>query len=250
MVKRVSIFVAILSTIVFNYVLQAYPMQGKGLSELSDKYQTYFQPAGYAFAIWGLIYLGLLTFAVFQLTQKKHSFIYERIWAWVLVSCAANVLWLVTFQFELLVASLCFMAILWFSLFTIVNRLHRGLLAYSRFSRFLLRFPFSLYFGWITAAFLVNISIVLDYTVYGFPILLSEVQWSEVLIIATAVLAAVYIIGLRDFIAPLAIAWALIGIQQQYAQIPGIANAVWIACGGIGFALFIQLYFLYKQKKI
>jgi len=44
----------------------ALPLNGQTTGEISDRFQVYFVPAGYVFAIWFVIYLGLIAFAVYQ----------------------------------------------------------------------------------------------------------------------------------------------------------------------------------------
>ena len=51
---------------VAQFMANALPFNGQTTGEISDRFQVYFVPAGYVFSIWGLIYLGLLAFAVFQ----------------------------------------------------------------------------------------------------------------------------------------------------------------------------------------
>ena len=56
-----------------NYYSQMYKINGNTVSEVSDKYSNLFTPAGYAFSIWGLIFMGMLIFAGYQfyLTYSK-----------------------------------------------------------------------------------------------------------------------------------------------------------------------------------
>ena len=57
--------IALVSTIVINYLSNTGAFNGKTIADFSDKYHNYFTPAGYAFSIWGLIYLGLLAFVIY-----------------------------------------------------------------------------------------------------------------------------------------------------------------------------------------
>lgn len=67
----------VLATIVINGLANALPFNNLTTAEISDRFQVYFVPAGYVFAIWGLIYLGLIAFAVFQAlpaSGKTHAY--------------------------------------------------------------------------------------------------------------------------------------------------------------------------------
>ena len=64
--RQAANVLAVVATIVVNGLANALPLNGQTTGEISDRFQVYFVPAGYVFSIWGLIYLGLLTFAVYQ----------------------------------------------------------------------------------------------------------------------------------------------------------------------------------------
>ncbi|MEL7342117.1 MAG: hypothetical protein AAGM67_16665 [Bacteroidota bacterium] len=59
--------IAILLVIAWNYAVNAIPLNGMTSGEVSTLYPTLITPAGYAFSIWGVIYLGLLAFGIYQL---------------------------------------------------------------------------------------------------------------------------------------------------------------------------------------
>ena len=59
--------VVVLAVIFWNYWSNTGAINGHTVGELSDKYANLFTPAGYAFAIWGLIFLGLLVLVWSQL---------------------------------------------------------------------------------------------------------------------------------------------------------------------------------------
>ncbi len=56
-----------------NILASTLPLNGQNTGEISDRFQVYFVPAGYVFAIWGIIYIGWIAFAIYQLlpTQKE-----------------------------------------------------------------------------------------------------------------------------------------------------------------------------------
>ena len=57
---------AVVATLALNGLANAIPLNGQTTGEISDRFQVYFVPAGYVFSIWGLIYLALIGFAVYQ----------------------------------------------------------------------------------------------------------------------------------------------------------------------------------------
>ena len=71
---RQSLTIAlVLATIAVNGLANALPINGQQTGEISDRFQTYFTPAGYVFSIWGVIYLGLLAYAVFQALPRQRD---------------------------------------------------------------------------------------------------------------------------------------------------------------------------------
>ena len=66
MTVRILAAVALAATLVVNFLANALPIAGRTTGEISNGFPVLFVPAGYVFAIWGLIYLGLIAFVVYQ----------------------------------------------------------------------------------------------------------------------------------------------------------------------------------------
>ena len=66
------IFITLL-TISVNGLANALPINGIQTGKISDKYFTLFTPAGYVFAIWGVIYLGMLAYMVYQALPSQRT---------------------------------------------------------------------------------------------------------------------------------------------------------------------------------
>jgi benzodiazapine receptor len=94
---------ALVAVLLVNWLANALPLNGKDTGQLSDQYPILTVPAGYAFAIWSLIYLGLLGFALYQsLPSQRDNPRIARITPLFLISCLANVGWLFTWHYEIL----------------------------------------------------------------------------------------------------------------------------------------------------
>src|SRR5205823_422208 len=72
---RWLVALAIGGNIFLNYYSNTHPFAGQTMGMVSAKYPTLLTPAGYAFSIWGLIFLGLVVYAIWQLLpgQQKLS---------------------------------------------------------------------------------------------------------------------------------------------------------------------------------
>jgi hypothetical protein len=71
--RQVLVLVAALTTIVFNIAANTLPLNDLTTGELSDRFQIFFVPAGYVFSIWGLIYLGLIAYGIYQLLPAQRD---------------------------------------------------------------------------------------------------------------------------------------------------------------------------------
>ncbi len=236
-VKRWAFVLAVLLIIVMNFLSNAIPFGGNTMAEISNKYQTLITPAGYAFAIWGLIYLTLAVFAFFQLTKGKEVRFYKLVWPYFLVNAVANVLWLLAFQNEHIGFSVLIMAIILATLIAIFRLFYRLQRSLGTTRRYFFQVPFSMYFGWICVASIVNVAAYLKSI--SLPALENiEPLLAMVMIIIAAVLGLTVLIAKKDYVFALTVVWALFGIwigQQDTAIVMNTAKfsafAVLATCG-------------------
>ncbi len=227
----VNVFTTAL-TIAVNALSNTSLIGEKSVGEISDAYPTLFTPAGYVFAIWGVIYTLLGVFTVYQAlpTQRGKEFT-ERIGYVYLVSGLANSLWIVLWVREAIVASTGMMFVLLASLLAIYRSLNIGEAPVPRGEQLAVHLPFSVYLGWITVAAIANVAASLVAVNWGGGGI-SPAQWT-MLMIGVAVLVAAIVIWTRGDVAyGLVVIWALVGIlvKQQ-----GALNVVYVA--GIGAAI-------------
>ena len=65
-VLQISNGIALVSTIIINYLSNTGAINNTTIGEVSNSMNSLFTPAGYAFAIWGFIYLLLIGFIIYQ----------------------------------------------------------------------------------------------------------------------------------------------------------------------------------------
>ena len=202
---------AAVGTIAFNILAVMGYVNGVTPKQVSAKYESVLTPAGYAFTIWTLIYVGILAFSVYQLLPSNNSQT-RRVRTLFIASCVLNCGWIYFWHQERI--GLCaaiialFAVVLGVITFTLRDAdTYRDALFTSA--------PFGLYFGWVTCAALVNLIIWLEYA--G----LLPKGYATVAGIIFIVIAAAFAVGVRvmagNFIYPLAVAWALtaIGVKQS-----------------------------------
>jgi hypothetical protein len=228
---------AVAATIVVNGLANALPLNDLTTGEISDRFQVLFTPAGYVFSIWGLIYLGLILFAVFQfLSAGRANPRLGRIGPWFLAASAANIAWIFLWHYEAFWWTLPAMLLLFASLLVIYLRLDIGRAAVSATERWMAHYPFSLYLGWVTVATIANVTALLYLAGWNGWGVAPEV-WTVVMIGAGAVIACLLTLTRRDVVFPLVVIWAFAGIAVKNVGAPVVQGAAWFAClivlGGI-----------------
>jgi hypothetical protein len=184
-------------------------------AEISAKYQTIVTPAGWAFAIWGLIFTLQLVWGIVQLFPafRASPLVINGVGWYYIGVCAGQVLWTAFFSFELISLSLIAMLSIFFCLLKIVNSQYKLGVEVSTRDYWLLNAPFDIHCGWIIAASLVNINVVL--VKWGTS---ATVQFTSAIVsILLLLLANVYFLRLSRpvFAIPLVLAWACFAIGQE-----------------------------------
>jgi hypothetical protein len=207
--------VALIATIIVNYLSNTGVFNGNTMKTISDKYHNYFTPAGYAFSIWGLIYIGLLAFVIYTgkgLFKKAEDEwpVWEAGW-WFVVSCAANSFWVIAWLYDYIGLSVVLMVVLLFSLIKIIlnTRMEFDDLPLKKIS--FLWWPFCLYSGWITVALIANVAAYLTKIKWdGFGI--SEITWTLIMIIIAGIINLImtWNRNMREF--ALVGVWALVAV--------------------------------------
>lgn len=209
---------AFFAVLVANWMANALPLGGQTTGEISARYPSLFTPSGSTFAIWGLIYLSLLVFVVYQaLPSQRDSARLASLSVPFKLNCAANAVWIFFWHYDLLVLSLLAMLVILASLVVIF----RGL---SKADSLLVTFPFSVYTGWITVATIANISVL--QTAYGLNDWgLSAVQWTWLKLAVAGAIGATVVANTRNALYVLVIGWAAFGIYTKQAATPAVAGA-------------------------
>lgn len=224
LVRQTLVIVATIATIFVNYLATALPINGLDTGEISDRFQVFFVPAGYVFSIWGLIYLGLIGYTVYQaLPAQRTNPVLRAIAPYYLVSALANIGWIFLWHYEQFVLTIPVMLILLGSLIQIYRQLASAGVASAAW-RWLVHVPFSIYLGWITVATAANFTATLDWVNWnGFG--LGEVTWFW-LILGVATLIGLAFAWVRREVAYVAVlVWAFAGIAVKHSAVAGVAYA-------------------------
>ena len=226
--QPVLVIAATFGMIVFNYFAATGILGGVETGAISDKYPTVITPAGYAFSIWSLIYLGCLAFSIYQIlpAQIARFRALRRVY---IISCVANCAWLYFWSQDRVVLCLGIILILLVTIGFLSVKLQK---TETSGEYWFAKFPFGLYFGWVTAATILNATIAL----VSLGVRVSDstaILLGAGLLLVAAALGVIVRLKITNYFYPLAIAWALtaIAVKQSGKTLIVAAAAVGvIAC--------------------
>jgi benzodiazapine receptor len=239
--RSVINLVAVLVTIGVNILATTLPLNNRDTGEISDQYPVLTTPAGYAFSIWSLIYLGLIVFAFFQIqAANRDNPRVVRITPLFWLSCICNIGWLFTWHYEILWLNIIFMLVLLVSLIQIYLRLRAGSDLISSSERWMLWAPFSLYLGWVTVATIVNISVVLYAAGWQDTGTLGAILAAVVFLVAAGI-GTLVVRVYNDYAYSAVIIWALVAIALKHSAVLIVTGAAWLAVLIVAAAMIATL---------
>ena len=214
---------------------------------MSDRYPTLLVAAGYAFAIWGLIFLLDLVYAGWQLSgHRKTDDTLSRIAPWAAAGFALTAIWMPLFS----------MGLFWLCLLVIFGAMAclvrcALILSHDRTPQegqwMWAWLPLSLHAGWLSlAAFLTLAQVIVAYELASTTEML---PWSLVLFGLAALMLLMLNLRMRgniDYV--IAALWALIAVyvKQSGSDLPGAQTAAWVAIG-IAVVLVLQTVMLRRK---
>jgi hypothetical protein len=208
-----------------NALANILPFNGMNTGAISDSYPNLFAPAGFTFAIWGVIYFMLGAFVLFGFRGFDHGsirLVYKRISTAFIFSSLVNALWIVCWHWKLIPLSMILMILILLSLIYIIIQL-KGLRLSQNETRFV-RIPFGIYFGWITVATIANMTTLLVSLGWRGALFSEEVWTILILMIGLAIGGATALRNL-DFAYGAVLVWAYFGILVKHLMATGFNGA-------------------------
>ena len=240
---------AVLATIVINGLANALPLNGLTTGEISDRFDVYFVPAGYVFSIWGVIYVALVAFAIYQaLPGQRDNPRLRRVGYLFALSCGANVAWLFFWHYEVFTLTIVAMIALLVLLIAVYLRLGTGRTEVSAAERWLVRLPFSIYLGWVTVATIANATSLLDYLKWGGWGISPELWTVIMLVVATGITAAVTFTR-GDVAYGLVIVWAFAGIAVKHTGTPIVSGTAWATTAAAAVVTALGAWFHTARRR-
>lgn len=217
--RQVVVILTILATLIVNGLANALPLNGLNTGEISDRFKVFFVPAGYVFAIWGVIYIGLIAFAIFQAlpAQKENPRLQATGW-WISLGGLANSAWIFLWHYQQFPLTLVAMVILLITLIKTYLGMNIGFGQISKAEKWMAQIPFSVYLGWITVATVANVTDVLDYVKWD-RLGISPENWMAVTLLAVLIITGLMISTRFDVAFTVVILWALAGIAVKHMAV-------------------------------
>lgn len=229
---KISVIVTYLLMVTVNALANILPINGIDTAAVSDSYPNLFAPAGITFSIWGIIYTLLLLYCFFQLgvwrsgKEKKES-LFERLGLYFSVSSVANALWILSWHHKLIGLTVILMLVILFCLIKIADIL-RSAGKFAAKEVFLVKLPFSVYFGWITVATIANITVLLvslGWDSFG----VSDEVWMVIILFVATAIGMARMLYDRSIPYGLVFIWAFSGILFKHLSPEGFSGQyVWV----------------------
>ncbi len=224
---KVHTTVTFIVVIVVNALANIIPFNGLTTGEVSDLYPNLFTPAALTFSIWGVIYILLGGYILYQFgffSKKDGSFskgLIEQIGLYFTISSIANTAWMFLWHYRSIGISLAMMAIILVCLIIINIKTAKAELAVRE--KIFIRLPFSIYFGWITVATIANT--IVFFVSLGW---LGEgvTQWLFIIavLIVGLVIAGMIMFKNQNLGYGAAVIWAYIGILIKHTSASGFGG--------------------------
>ncbi len=238
---KIGILLSYLLMIAVNALANILPINGVNTGEASARYDTLFTPAAYTFGIWGLIYLLLGVYVVFQLLSAKGEESGKRPeqvgWMFIL-SSLFNAGWIFAWHYDQIALSVVLMLLILLTLMRAAWLLREP--HCSPKEELVLRIPFGIYFGWITVATIANVSVwlvSLQWDRFG----ISEAIWTAVLLGVGAAILGVTMWRIRSVAYGLTALWAYTGILVRHLAERGGQYPLIVAAAAVALAALAVL---------
>jgi hypothetical protein len=241
--RQVVTVLAFLLVMTVNTAANALPLNGQMTKDISDRFSVFVIPAGYVFAIWGLIYVLLGAFTTWQaLPRNREDSALRSLGYLPALSAVLNCVWLVLFHYNQFTAALVVIVAFLATLVAIHLRLwaHRDEMHGTPY--WTVRAPWSVYLGWVTVATIANTAQTLSFAGFtGFG--LEPALIAAVALAVGIAIAATFVTRFRDVAYGLVIVWAYVGVAVKEADttlVAGTAIAGALIVGALAVTAFAR----------
>jgi len=214
---------AYVAMVVVNFLANSLPINNRSTGAISDDYPNLFAPAGPAFSIWGLIYLLLGTYVLYQFVKKnqKTEKLFQKINPLFIATSFANISWIFAWHYDYIGISVLIMGVLLFLLIKIADILRVE--KFTATEKIAIWTPFSIYFGWITVAAIANITVFLvslDWNGFG----IADFIWTSIILLVGALIGILRMRKDKNIVYGLVLVWAYSWILFKHLSTSGFSG--------------------------
>ncbi len=243
--------VALVFTIIFNYLSNTGIFDGKTIGDVSDQYNTSITPAGYAFSIWGLIYVLLFAFVIytgrslFKPDKNDADGIIEQVGWWFVVSCITNCAWIVVWLNGWSGLSVVILVIAMISLTKIL--LETLNFAETPAKKWFVNVPFQIYAGWMSVALIVATAAWLGKIGWD-GLGISGELWTVILIAVATVIHLMMTWRKNSPLFAIVGIWAFVAIAQANSESSSTIYICAMICAAVLFGS--SLFNMIRRKSV
>jgi hypothetical protein len=235
--------VAYIAMVVVNFLANSLPINNRSTGVISDAYPNLFAPAGLTFSIWGLIYLLLGCYVLYQFINKdkKIDGLYKKINPLFIATSIMNILWIFAWHYDYISISVLIMAGLLIFLIKIADIIRVE--QFKPLEKIFIWAPFSVYFGWITVAAIANITVFLVSIGWnGFGI--ADFIWTIIILLVGALIGILRMLKDKNIAYGLVLVWAYLGILFKHLSAQGFSGQYMSIIITLIICLILFLFFV------
>lgn len=245
---KIIVLVTYLGMVTVNALANILPINGISTGEISDNYANLFAPAGITFSIWGIIYLLLGAYVLYQLNffgKVRYKKI-DKINVYFILTSLANILWILAWHYDYILLSLVLMIVILYYLIKIASVLNKE--KFSNKEYFFILLPFSIYFGWITVATIANVTVFLVSINWdGFGI--SDQIWTIIVILIGTLIGLLRMFYDKNIAYGLVFLWAYFGIWLKHTTFfSSMYQGIIITVLSCMFLFLVSIFYLIYEK--
>ncbi|NJL43276.1 MAG: tryptophan-rich sensory protein [Pseudanabaena sp. SU_2_4] len=220
---------AIFGTLVTNSLSNFFPPGGLSVAQIANTILkgVLITPANYAFSIWGVIYIGLIAYSIYQfLPAQRRNPTLQRVNLLLIAACIAQIAWIYLFTLRFFDLSIMAMLAILLPLIQAYLLLGIGRVRVKQSQKWLVHIPFSIYLAWISVATIVNVASALYIAQWqGWGI--STAGWTVIMLIVATWIGAIAALQRSDLAFVLVYIWAFVAIAiRQSSILPIVITAV------------------------
>lgn len=212
--------VAYVAMVAVNFLANGLPINNRSTGDISGAYPNLFAPAGPAFSIWGLIYLLLGAYVLYQFVKKdqKTEDLIQKINPLFVATSLANISWIFAWHYDYIGLSVLIMATLLVLLIKIADIVRAE--QFTSLTKLVVWAPFSIYFGWITVASIANMTVFLvGISWNGFGI--ADFVWTSIVLLTGALIGILRMRRDKNIAYGIVLIWAYIWILFKHVSAGG-----------------------------